>query len=673
MLRMADIYSYNMNDVAESFSSATLAKGKTYVQQGRVQELQWLSATHLCAKVRGSEARPYTTNVKIIKRGNNMLLDGSCTCPMAVDCKHIAAVAIAGMQSIVKEKISAVQNNIIQNSGEHSLSYEVSQWLRELELPEHKEKLPQHNKVLIYVIEPPKGKEAYRVSPMGVTMLKAGHFSKTTTSYSPYKLQHYNHAAYITQEDMSLMRFIAGIMVSSPYESDKFEIPADKTAHILLSMLLETRRCFVGMPHKPEHFFTHGAPREASLQWKPQANGAQRVELHMAKAGAVQVLALHPPHYVCMETRTIGALTLPIPDAQAMAMLRSPEIAPEDVEDVRKKLRGVIKDAPDSFLPTPIEMERQLGTPSPHLKLGVATLQPIKTNSWGVIKAHGVEAEIACAELSFSYEGKRIYPHESTQEIRRMKERKAQILMRNQEAEQQYAQIIQQSGINIFFKDMKHLYHFHAKHMAKNTIGVRDNYFHKDKGLPAQWRDFMRITVSQLKQQGWKVTIAKDFPYNIVEADEEWYAQIAPMQSEKGSGIDWFGLELGITLDGQKLNLVPLLLALLKDEKDIFAKIAALPENEPLLIPLPDGRRLALPAQRAHTVLTTLHNIFNAHHTNKEGQLAFNAREAALLAEMQAAMASLSLRWFGGEKLRDLGEKLRNFTHIAHAALDMLR
>jgi hypothetical protein len=205
--------------------------------------------------------------------------------------------------------------------------------------------------------------------------------------------------------------------------------------------------------------------------------------------------------------------------------------------------------------------------------------------------------------------------------------------------------------------------------MGKNTIGGMDKYFHKDKGLPAQWRDFMRITVPQLQQQGWKVTIAKDFPYNIVEADEEWYAEIAPMQPEKGSGIDWFGLELGITLDGQKLNLVPLLLALLKDEKDIFAKIASLPEHEPLLIPLPDGRRLALPAERAHNVLTTLHNIFNAHHTNKEGQLAFNAREAALLAEMQAAMASLSLRWFGGRKLRDLGEKLRNFTHIAHAAL----
>jgi superfamily II DNA or RNA helicase len=389
----------------------------------------------------------------------------------------------------------------------------------------------------------------------------------------------------------------------------------------------------------------------------------------MPQAGAVQVLALHPPHYICMETRTIGALTLPIPNAQAMAMLRSPEIAPEDVEDVRKKLRGVIKDAPDSFLPTPIEMERQLGTPSPHLKLGVATLQPIKTNNWGVIKAQGAAAEIACAELSFSYEGKRIYPHDATQEIRRMKEGKAQIFMRNKEAEQQYEQIIKQSGINITFKDMKHLYHFHDKHIGKNTIGSIDKYFHKDKGLPAQWNNFMRINVPQLQQQGWKVTIAKDFPYNIVEADEEWYAEIAPMQPEKGSGIDWFGLELGITLDGQKLNLVPLLLALLKDEKDIFAKIASLPENEPLLIPLPDGRRLALPAERVHNVLTTLHNIFNAHHTNKEGQLAFNAREAALLAEMQAAMASLSLRWFGGRKLRDLGEKLRNFTHIAHAAL----
>jgi len=40
-----------------------------------------------------------------------------------------------------------------------------------------------------------------------------------------------------------------------------------------------------------------------------------------------------------------------------------------------------------------------------------------------------------------------------------------------------------------------------------------------------------------------------------VAEPESWYAD-----AEQGSGIDWFGVEIGVHVDGQKINLLPILL-----------------------------------------------------------------------------------------------------------------
>lgn len=149
------------------------------------------------------------------------------------------------------------------------------------------------------------------------------------------------------------------------------------------------------------------------------------------------------------------------------------------------------------------------------------------------------------------------------------------------------------------------------------------------------------------------------FPYNIVYADDEWYAEV------QDDSNHWFNVELGINLDGTRVNLIPILLELLRKDNNIFANLEKITENNPFLISLKDGRRLALPSERLKILLSTIQYLFSFQdNIDKSGKLRMQNLDSALLAEIEAAAQSLNMRWFGGERIRELGKNLRDFDSI---------
>jgi SNF2 family DNA or RNA helicase len=112
---------------------------------------------------------------------------------------------------------------------------------------------------------------------------------------------------------------------------------------------------------------------------------------------------------------------------------------------------------------------------------------------------------------------------------------------------------------------------------------------------------------------------------------------------------------------------VPILLKLLKTQKDIIDIIEGFEEDEPLLVEMDDGRQLALPPDRTRTLLKVISSLFTFHGTlSDEEMLRLQVRDAALLAEIESAAESLNLRWFGGERLRQIGNRLKTITTINH-------
>src|SRR6266571_1169787 len=85
--------------VRAHFDAQTLAKGRVYQQQRRVQNCLvtlaesggWLIAAH----VRGSQPTPYGVEIELSTGGDAPpIIQGSCSCPMVEDCKHVAAVLL---------------------------------------------------------------------------------------------------------------------------------------------------------------------------------------------------------------------------------------------------------------------------------------------------------------------------------------------------------------------------------------------------------------------------------------------------------------------------------------------------------------------------------------------------------------------------------------------------
>ncbi|WP_152193891.1 DEAD/DEAH box helicase [Georgenia subflava] len=79
----------------------TFARGMAYAKSGRVS---WLTSDPdrrvLFAAVEGTDSRPYQTIVQVGDARGDRLSEGRCTCPVAVDCKHVAAVLLAARDDL---------------------------------------------------------------------------------------------------------------------------------------------------------------------------------------------------------------------------------------------------------------------------------------------------------------------------------------------------------------------------------------------------------------------------------------------------------------------------------------------------------------------------------------------------------------------------------------------
>ena len=169
--------------------------------------------------------------------------------------------------------------------------------------------------------------------------------------------------------------------------------------------------------------------------------------------------------------------------------------------------------------------------------------------------------------------------------------------------------------------------------------------------------EFSYHHVPALRADGWAVEIDEDYPIRLAEAGEDWFADV-----EEGSGIDWFGIELGIDVDGERVRVLPLLLDVLESMRygSGIAELDDLTAGEITFVPLDDGRLLPLPSERLRPLLAALFELFEMGAITEEGELRLNPMQAADLAGLAAATQAINLRWLGGERLLELGAKLRN-------------
>ncbi|MDB5982749.1 MAG: helicase/SNF2 protein, partial [Pseudomonas sp.] len=176
------------------------------------------------------------------------------------------------------------------------------------------------------------------------------------------------------------------------------------------------------------------------------------------------------------------------------------------------------------------------------------------------------------------------------------------------------------------------------------------------------WLYFMTHELPGLRALNWEIEIAEDFAFDVTPV-QDWYAVV-----EEQPEHDWFDLELGIIVNGERLSLLPILINLLRSHPELMSAsgIAKRRDDEQLLVQLNhftqkggEPIQVALPYGRLKPVLATLGDFYWREDGNNS--LRLNTADAARLTELD----DLPLTWEGGERLRQFAERLadiKNFT-----------
>jgi SNF2 family DNA or RNA helicase len=169
---------------------------------------------------------------------------------------------------------------------------------------------------------------------------------------------------------------------------------------------------------------------------------------------------------------------------------------------------------------------------------------------------------------------------------------------------------------------------------------------------------FGACALPQLRALGWVITVDPSYPYQVVESDTPWYAAVEP-DAER---TDWFGLELGIEIDGKRVNLLPALLEMLETRGDSDSLESLLDVTTRLrAVPVGDNRYLTIPPARLRFLLKVLLELYRGD-TLEGGTLRFPRTGAASVAKLDQALGdSARLLWSGMtqaiERARGFGEK----------------
>lgn len=166
---------------------------------------------------------------------------------------------------------------------------------------------------------------------------------------------------------------------------------------------------------------------------------------------------------------------------------------------------------------------------------------------------------------------------------------------------------------------------------------------------------FTAYAVPQLRELGWQVEVDPRYPFQVLEQDAPWYAAV---QREEGAA-GWFNLELGIDIDGRRVNLLPGLLALLERLPATGRLESLIPTGaRGFALPVGDGRYLMVEPQRLRILVSVLRDLYDEEAARRR-RVAFPEARAAALGRLQGAFGGgRGLRWDGDSGVRDRGRAL---------------
>ena len=634
-------------------------RGRNYARQGRVAEVSGAEARRLLfSLVRGSSRSSYSQTISLSWSIDGRLIgiEGDCTCPVGYNCKHVAAVLFfaepilrgeIAPESPTREPSRQQNSRPALKPGPQILSGPLQVWfdIQPKEASAASDEYPTavHDRIY-YVLS--RELDHLVVQAMKVRLKKDGTAGKGARRYDFTRLANLTPPKFLRPVDLRIERYLRLADWRSGLHTGTM-LPEGEEGQKTVELMLSTGRArwqdVAGLP------LVKGRERAGQFVWKQDASGTQTLQLATQDGGILTPLPISPLWYLDTDSGECGPLETDIPPQRAVWLAAVPPVTVHEVQQFANALGEI--DDPALPLPRRIETVTLSGVlPTPVLRLHAASVQEIDTYNWRHYRPRLGPKEVAPAlTLAFGYSGTCVRSEDDGNTVESFDGEKLQVIMRDTLEEARHLADLEDIAESFGFEQIGQLFES-VQVAAKDEPNFVLWPFENTPEGPQSALDFLKQGAEALHDLGWHVEVGNDWPCTLFEGSHHLFAGV----SEGTNG--WFSLALNIEVDGKEIDLLPLIVQFLRNlpvealapDFDFVEFLA----GRTFYLPLADGRYLPLPAEPLASVLKAfmaLHGVGEQMHP----------AEAGAIADIAAALEGSDIPFVGGNRLLDLGKRLR--------------
>ena len=598
------------SDIRRSFTASSYEHGKEYYAKGRVLNLNIVNKgvlfVQLSATVKGNNVIPYKQNIRITWRADYSSATIEGNCSCPVGYNCKHIVAACFMYQYSQQSSTPDASCLT--------------WLNSLDEPTPYRDSNQD--FIAYIVNHGKIPHELTVDLIVTKAKKTGGLNKgRKLSLDTFRFG-YSEASYLQHEDRDIIKLLPALDASYYWNTP---ILTGTVGFLALSKLLSTGRLFWQDCTRPA--LTAGECRDLRFNWQQSNTGDY--QLSVTVESNALLMFTEPPQYLDSNTGTIGAINPPnLTTEQLKKYLSVPRIPAAYADEFSKQL--IINHA-DCPLPAPKKIEltnvRDL-IPTPRLRL-----------LGKQINAHYHHF----MAVSFYYDQWELSA--KTSETYRVIQTKQGLLriQRDSNSEKNAIDHLNNWGFNQPSFDV-----------SDDPSLLLISQVTTAMESAAHWNNFLQNALPALEQDGWIINTEDSFKLAFQSA-QHWDAEISESHN------DWFEMRFNVDINGQSYPLLPLIMPVLENYS-----LDTLPDS--LNLPLGDYQYLSVPSEKLKPILAILMELFNASLFSKDGSLKLSRFNVASLADLEKHSYGL-FSLTGGQKLRELAQKLTNFAGIESVAL----
>ena len=595
---------FTNRDIRYACGDRAYRRGVDYQRSGHVVDIATTTVVDgLLIESHVSGTDLYRQEIAVLDFGDGIGIEGGCSCPVGYNCKHVAAVLYALQQAA---GAAARQTPLDQWLAHLQQARQPRQWMPDL-----------GDNALFYVLSMSSTRPSQTALRLQVArVLKNGKGYGKPRAVSVYDRHSATLQTATQPVDLGILNLLAGI---SSYTEAMLH---GEVGHLALRQAVGTGRAHWGsIDNRP---LRKGALRQLSMAWRND-DATVRLVLATEPAGGFPIM-VDPPLYVDPAVMEVGPLEIGDGlDPRALEVLAdAPALPASMAETVADRL---LQEFPDLAVPLPVQRDvRELReqAPTPVVRLTSGRGKPD-------------DSLVQLATLEFDYAGHRVgLPIETTTSLADTK-----CLVRvHRSADVEAAALNRLRGFGFS------LWPESAPSAPCLHLDV-----HPASENARRWREFIDGEIPRLVADGWLIEQDSAFTLRFSDADT-----LLVDIDDQGS---WFDMGIGVDVDGQRIDLIPLLaeLAARFDHPD------QLPDTETLLLETAEAQWLELPTRRVKPLLVTLFDLFDRA-DNPAAALRLGRTDAARLQQLDDNVA-----WRGGEAIRELARRLTNREGMAPVEL----